>query len=481
MVAVLALRAFRPRATGGGDGAMRQSLRRVAPLNAALLVAARPVPPPRATSATIFVFDASALRIEKQCFPLVTPGVLAEVLPHSNDDLLVHAGMKLAVSMLLENPARRTGLTTLFHEFVSRGLRLFPDVSWLLFAGPGQPWVVEDRRVEIVRDYPANDHLKRRLLADHFLVPAAARRRGADVLLTTGFVPVRKCLPTAMQVFSLQHLDWSNRLGLGRGLYRNWVMKHSWPKADLVITNSKFAANQVLSVFPEFQGRLTQSYEGLQHEQFHDRSSPDEAARLQSQFALQPGYFLWISNFYAYKQAELLIAGYARLGPELRKQRPLVMVGGSWEGRLEQAKEQATRLGVGQDIRFLNWVDDEWLAPLYRQARAFCLASQEETFGRCVIEAMACGVPCLVNDIPIMREVTAGHALLVDFKDPGRVTSSLARLANGGPEIDALRVTGRTRAAEFTFEKLASERINALQQLLAARRAGRKFAVAPTP
>ena len=124
--------------------------------------------------------------------------------------------MKLALSMLCENPLRKTGLTTLFHEFVSRGLELFPEVRWLIFAGPNQEWTINDPRVEMVRDFPANDQLNRRLFADHFQVPAVARARGADVLVTIGFVPFRKCLPTAMHVFSLQHLDKNNRVGFAR-------------------------------------------------------------------------------------------------------------------------------------------------------------------------------------------------------------------------------------------------------------------------
>ena len=63
--------------------------------------------------------------------------------------------MKLALSILCENPLRRTGLTTTYHEFVARGLKLCPDVSWVVFVGPNQPWRVEDPRVEVVRDFPA--------------------------------------------------------------------------------------------------------------------------------------------------------------------------------------------------------------------------------------------------------------------------------------------------------------------------------------
>jgi glycosyltransferase involved in cell wall biosynthesis len=379
--------------------------------------------------------------------------------------------------MLCENPKRRTGLTSLFHEFVFQGLRLFPEVQWLLFAGPNQEWTINSSQIEVVRDFPANDLLKCRLFADHFLVPAVARNRGADVLVTVGFVPIRKCLPTVMQVFSLQHLDPQNKIGFGRELYRRWVMKYCWPKADLVITNSKFAVGQILSVYPEFRERLVQSYEGLQPEQFNSTAGPDEAAKLRAKFGLGPRYFLWISNFYPYKQADLLIAGYAKLDAELRRKHPLVMTGTGWEGALERAQEQVKALGITPDVKFLNWIDDEWLAPLYRQALALCLPSREETFGRCVIESMACGTPCIVNDIPIMREVTDGQAMIVDFRNTASVTEALKQMAEDADTFARLRRAGLERAQQFTFEKLATERIGAIQRLVAARRAGQPFAL----
>ena len=375
--------------------------------------------------------------------------------------------MKLALSMLCENPLRKTGLTTLFHEFVEHSLPLFPDVSWVIFAGPKQDWTLHDSRIELIRDFPANDELKRRLFADHFQVPAVARARGAELLITVGFVPLRKCLPTAMHVFSLQHLSSDNRVGLAREAYRRWIMKQSWPKADLIITNSNFAAAQILSVYPEFRSRLVTSYEGLQHEIFTPAQAPDEIPRLSSEMRLAPGYFLWVSNFYPYKQAQLLIAAYGQLDPKYRAQHPLVMVGGDWVGVLAKAKAQVQELGLSSDVKFYGWIPDGWLAPLYRHALAFCLPSREETFGRCVIEAMACGTPCIVNDIPIMHEVTGGSAVMVDFKDGERVTRALERMATDAPLREQLRRDGIANAQRFTFDKLTRERIDAIRQLLA--------------
>ncbi len=375
--------------------------------------------------------------------------------------------MKLALSILCENPARKTGLTTLFHEFVAHALPLFPDVSWIVFAGPDQPWTIADPRVEVVRRYPANDDLPRRLFADHFLVPAAARALGADALLTVGFLPVRHVLPVIMHVFSLQHLSGSNRVGWLRGIYRALAVRRGLARAAGIVTNSRFAAAQILSDYPACRDRLTISYEGMQHGQFYPGPVPGEAERLRTEFDLAPGYLLWVSNFYVYKQADLLLAAYALLPHKLRAAHPLVMVGGGWKGGIEAARASLETLGIARDVRLLGWVDDDALAPLYRQARGFCLASREETFGRCVAEAMACGVPCVVNDIPVMREVTGGHALIVDFRDTPAAATALETLLTDDARRDQMREEGTRWVERFSFDTLAAERIGAIRAALA--------------
>ena len=375
--------------------------------------------------------------------------------------------MKIALSLLCENPLRKTGLSTTYHEFVARSLRLFDDLSWVVFVGPNQEWHVQDPRVRVVRDFPANDRLTRRLFADHFQVPSVARALGADVMVSTGFVPIRKRLPTVLHVFALHHLDKGNRVGSARQFYRHWAMKRTWPQADLVITNSKCAAAQILEIFPAFHGRLVQAYEGLQHEQFTTGVPPGEIERLQARIGTGPGYFLWLSNFYPYKQGDRLIAAYALLDRETRRRHPLVMAGGDWEGHLEACQRQARAAGVAADIRFLGWVEDALLAPLYRHALAHCLPSREETFGRTVIESMACGTPVIVNDIPIMREVTAGHAIIVPFANAEAVAREMRNLAQDPAARGRLREAGLRRAQDFTFEKFTCERITAIQRLLA--------------
>ena len=380
--------------------------------------------------------------------------------------------MKLALSILCEHPGRKTGLTTLFHEFVSHALDLYPEIDWIVFAGPAQEWTVDSPRVQVVRDHPANDRLVRRLFADHFLVPAAARRLGAAALLTVGFVPLRKSLPTVMHLFSLQHLQNTNHVGLARALYRRLIVHRSVDRADRIIVNSRFAADQFLRVFPRAADRLTISYEGMQHEQFKPEAPAGEEDALRAEFGLAPGYVFWASNFYAYKQADLLLAAYAKLSPPRRAAHPLVMVGGGWYGGVDAARAHTAALGIEGDVRFLGWIEDRWLAPLYRHARVFCLASREETFGRCVAESMACGTPCVVNRIPIMDEVTGGHALIVDYADGATTTHALDTLLGDDALHDRLRADGIGWVRRFSFDRLARERVDAILGALGLPAAG---------
>ena len=357
--------------------------------------------------------------------------------------------VKLALSTLCENPGRRTGLSTLFPEFVAHARRIYPHVSWLVFAGRDSSWPDGDRAVELCRDFPSNERPIRRLLADHLKVAPEARRRGAAALLTVGFFPVRPAgLPVAMHVFAAacpRKGDWI------RSAYRRWAVSRGLSRAALVITNSSWARARLGPA----RAPVIVSPEGLRHDLFRPegpRGAP----------GAPPRYILWASNLYPYKRIELALAAYALMAPGRRLEFPLVVAGGDWAGGRARAEAAARSLGIAGDVRFLGWVDDAVLPHLYRGAHAHVLSTSQESFGRSVLEAMACGCPSVLQDLAVLRELAGDCSLYADYADPASASKALERLCVDGALRARLGAAGIERSRQFSFERLARERVGAI-------------------
>jgi glycosyltransferase involved in cell wall biosynthesis len=356
--------------------------------------------------------------------------------------------VKLALSTLCEDPRRRTGLSTLFPEFVAQARRLFPDVSWIVFAGRETLWPEGDPNVDVCRSFTSNERPACRLLADHFLVAPEARRRGASALITVGFYPLRPAgLPVAMNVFAVNYL----KEGGIRHAYRRWAVTRGLQRSALVITNSEWTKSRL----GHAKAPVIVSPEGVRHELF----KPEGPAGVPG---LKGRYLLWASNFYPYKRVGLVLAAYAGVPPSLRSEIPLVLVGGDWgEGRA-RAETEAARLGISKDVRFLGWVRDAELPALYRGACAHVLSTSEETFGRSVLESMACGCLNVIQDLPVLREVAGETAIYVDYAVPSAATQVLVQACAGAAGRAQLIAAGIERSKMFSFERLARERVGAI-------------------
>jgi len=92
-------------------------------------------------------------------------------------------------------------------------------------------------------------------------------------------------------------------------------------------------------------------------------------------------------------------------------------------------------------LHWLQGVDDAGLQALYRHSACLLQPSEGEGFGLPLIEAASQGLPMLVRDIPVFREVGGEHACYFSGLDG-------AALAAAVREWLALRAQGRHPAPE---------------------------------
>ena len=138
-----------------------------------------------------------------------------------------------------------------------------------------------------------------------------------------------------------------------------------------------------------------------------------------------------------------------------RERRPVLVVPGYPTPYERELRSAAERLGVLDDVRFLDWVSDAELEGLYALADVSVFPSLYEGFGLPVLEAMRRGVPVACSDRGSLPEVAGDAALLFDPYDVPAITAAVERLLGDRAEADRLRAAGRDQAARFTWAATA--------------------------
>ena len=90
---------------------------------------------------------------------------------------------------------------------------------------------------------------------------------------------------------------------------------------------------------------------------------------------------------------------------------------------------------------------------LYRQYDLFVSSSAHEGFGLTVIEAMASGLPLLLSDIAVFREITCNNALFFDPQEPDSFVKLIHEILDQKHDLNELSCKGKKIAENYTREK----------------------------
>jgi glycosyltransferase involved in cell wall biosynthesis len=140
---------------------------------------------------------------------------------------------------------------------------------------------------------------------------------------------------------------------------------------------------------------------------------------------------------------------------------------------LDTLRQQAARLSLGDEVRFLGQVDD--MPAFYRQLDVFVLPSvSTEGLPLTVLESMASGVPVVATDVGGTAEALRGgvDGFVVPPGDVSALVAAIERLARS-PELgQQMGASGRARVvSDFSRERVAREVADVYRRVLAERTA----------
>ena len=170
-------------------------------------------------------------------------------------------------------------------------------------------------------------------------------------------------------------------------------------KSIIAISNN--TRNDINKYFNKYDDhKIKVIYNGV-HLELQEKNNAQEYVK--KKFKLE-NYILTIGAAYPHKNIETLIRAYHNLDNQIKSTYKLVICG-STNNHTKHLISISEQLKLNDFIIFTGYISNEDLNYLYSAANLFVFPSLYEGFGFPPLEAMSCGCPVIVSDIPIFREI----------------------------------------------------------------------------
>lgn len=209
-----------------------------------------------------------------------------------------------------------------------------------------------------------------------------------------------------------------------------------------VATVSMFSRQELASRLGVPQAGVAVLSEGCEHIL---RTDPDPGTLARHDLAYGR-YVLVVGNLSAHKN----LAALGATARALAARGLVLVVTGGFDRSVF-----AARGSLPEPARYVGRVSDAELRALYAGALCFLFPSRYEGFGLPAVEAMACGCPVVLSDIPALREVGGDAACYCDPASPDGIADAVCSLADDRALARRLAESGRARAADFTWPAAA--------------------------
>ncbi|MGV3664343.1 MAG: glycosyltransferase [Prosthecobacter sp.] len=177
----------------------------------------------------------------------------------------------------------------------------------------------------------------------------------------------------------------------------------------------------------------------------------------------------FVGRFHEMKDLPTFLRAAALLQTRL-PQAHFVFCGGVEVEMCAEARKLLAQLPVRDQVRFESFRPDPWR--LYPALNVFSLSSRTEACPMTVIEAMACGVPCVTTDVGDCARLLEGVGAVVPVRDPAALADAWEKMLRLGP-MERMDVCERARQRvleHFTIAQAARQYEQTYTELLEVRK-----------
>jgi glycosyltransferase involved in cell wall biosynthesis len=296
---------------------------------------------------------------------------------------------------------------------------------------------------------------------EQLTLPAAAAHDALDVFFAPAYTaPLRLACPIVLTIHDLSFFAHPEWFAWREGLRRRMITRLSAGRAAQVLTVSDFSRAEIETYLGMSGARVLAIPHGASAPKFLGGSDP--AAGGAAHAPSGEPLVLFVGSILNRRRLPDLIAAFRLVLASVPDAR-LEIIGENRTHPHQDLQALSRATGAGDRIRVRSYVPDAELAAAFRRASAFAFLSEYEGFGLPPLEALASGIPPVLLDTPVAREVCGGAARYAPAGDVPAIAAALVDLL-GNPEARAavLREAGAV-LSRYSWPEAARRTMAALE------------------
>ncbi len=287
------------------------------------------------------------------------------------------------------------------------------------------------------------------------------RECGIDLMLYPFPTPLsfEAGIPYVMAIHDLQHRlqpEFPEVSADGEWQRREYLFHHGSKNATLLLADSQVGKEDILTYYGDCgvgddQVRVL-PFLPAHYLSVDTTGQACEAVRRKHE--LPDRFMFYPATWWPHKNQKLVIEALGILAETEGLRIPVVFCGthaGELRTRMfEEAQALASRRGIDGQIKYLGYVPDEDMGPLYAAATALVMPTFFGPTNIPPLEAWAFGCPVVTSDIRGLREQTGDAGILVDPRSPTDLADALRSLWTDEARRAQIIELGRERLSRYT-------------------------------
>lgn len=248
--------------------------------------------------------------------------------------------------------------------------------------------------------------------------------------------------------------------------YLYWSTAFALNHAAKIITVSEFTKSEILSLYPKTKiEKISVVHNGYDNDLFRPIDDDEKIKIVLDKYGITKPFFLYVGRLEKKKNTPALIDALALVrgnNPEIKEK--LVLIGNASFG-FDEVKYAIEEFNLNSEVIIPGWVEEADLPYIYNAASAFIFPSKHEGFGIPILESMACGLPTIASDLPVLKEIAGDAVLYFDQNNKRAIAAAMVRIISDGALRQELRAKGLIQTQNFSWRKCAAETLQVIEKL----------------